>query len=237
MKKKPSFSLRSATAVAVSAAMLLSACANMKPGGATAAASCKPLNESSASGSSMGSRTQGALIGGAVGAVAGGLVGSQMTKKASTGARNGALLGAIGGALAGSVYAKSISTTEQADGSVKLNIPGKVMFGVGSSDISPEFKSTLDSVAGVVAEYCNVNARVVGYTDSSGEELANQQLSLRRATTVQQYISGVLQTKGVSGRQLSVEGLGEAQPIAPNTTEEGKAQNRRVEIFLIPPKS
>jgi outer membrane protein OmpA-like peptidoglycan-associated protein len=224
--------LRSPTVLAVSVAMLLSACANTNTAGSSA--SCKPLNESE---SSMGNRTKGALIGGAVGAVAGGLVGSQMTKKSSTGARNGALLGAIGGALAGSVYAKSISTTEQPDGTVKLNIPGKVMFAVGSSDISPEFKSTLDSVAGVVAEYCDVNARIVGHTDSSGDETANRQLSLKRATTVEQYLASVLQAKKVSGRQLSVDGLGESQPIAPNTTEDGKAQNRRVEIFLIPPKS
>lgn len=225
-----SSSLRATTLVMLSATLFVSACVTNP---STPSASCKPLNE----GSGMSAGTKGALIGGAVGAVAGGVIGSKVASKSSVGARNGALLGAIGGALAGSAYAKSISTTEQADGTVKLNIPGKVMFASGSSDISPEFRSTLDSVAGVVAEYCGVNARIVGHTDSTGDETANRQLSLQRASAVQRYVSGVLQGKSVTDRQLGVDGVGEAQPIAPNTTEDGRAQNRRVEIFLIPPKS
>ncbi|NDY92235.1 OmpA family protein [Ideonella sp. TBM-1] len=210
-------------------ALALAACGTTG-GGAGQAAACKPLSGSV-------SRTQGAVVGAAVGAVAGGLVGSQVSDRSSVGARNGALLGAIGGALAGSAYAKHISMTEQADGTVKLNIPGKVMFASNSSDLSPEFRGTLDKVGGVIAEYCGVNARIVGHTDSQGEAAYNQALSQRRAASVQQYLSAVLSGKGAQGRQLAVEGAGESQPVASNLNEDGRAQNRRVEVFIIPPKS
>lgn len=232
-----------ALCIAVTAALALAGCKTTAPASSTGGTGkpapvasgpggCKPLNPPPAE--EGPSATQGALLGGALGALAGGAIGSQMSKRSSVGARNGALLGALAGALAGSQYAKQMQVTEQADGSVKLNIPGKILFGFDSSELSPEFRSTLDSVGGTVAQYCGLNARIVGHTDNVGKVDYNRQLSLRRASAVQSYLNSYLLSRGVNDRLLAVEGQGPDAPVAANTTEDGRAQNRRVEILIIP---
>ena len=181
---------------------------------------CKPL--------AGNSNTKNAVIGAAGGAVAGGIIGSQTTKTASVGARNGALLGAVGGALVGSQYNKMIGVSEQADGSVKLNIPGSVMFRSGSAEISPQFGTTLDSVGKTVREYCGLTATVIGHTDNVGSADLNQRLSIERANSVVNY----LKSQGVQPDQVRAEGRGMNEPIASNTSDSGRAQNRRVEVYV-----
>jgi outer membrane protein OmpA-like peptidoglycan-associated protein len=83
----------------------------------------------------------------------------------------------------------------------------------------------------VVKRYCSVNVRVVGHTDSMGSEADNKALSERRAASVQAY----MQSQGLDRGQLTIEGRGESSPIASNADENGRQQNRRVEIFLRPP--
>jgi outer membrane protein OmpA-like peptidoglycan-associated protein len=187
---------------------------------------CKPLG-----GGGGNTNTQNAAIGAAAGALIGGLIGSSAAKKSSVGARNGILLGALAGGLAGSKYNSMIGMTEQNDGSVKLNIPGSVMFRTGSAEISPEFASTLDSVAGTIKEYCGVTGTIVGHTDSTGSAALNQRLSQDRARSVASYLA----SRGVDPSRLSQDGRGPAEPIADNSTEAGRAQNRRVEMFIRPP--
>ena len=176
------------------------------------------------------SNTENAAIGAAVGAVLGGLVGSKNASTSSVGTRNGALLGALGGAIAGSQYNKLIGMSEQADGSVKMNIPGAVMFKSGSAEISPEFGATLASVGSTVREYCGLTATIVGHTDNVGSADLNQRLSIDRANAAVSY----LVRQGVRADRLQAEGRGMSQPIAPNTSDAGRAQNRRVEIFVKP---
>lgn len=189
---------------------------------------CKPLGGGGGGGNT---NTQNAAIGAAAGALIGGLIGSSAAKKSSVGARNGILLGALAGGLAGSKYNSMIGMTEQNDGSVKLNIPGSVMFRTGSADISPEFASTLDSVAGTIKEYCGVTGTIVGHTDSTGSAALNQRLSQDRARSVASYLA----SRGVDPSRLSQDGRGPAEPVADNSTEAGRAQNRRVEMFIRPP--
>lgn len=210
--------------VPIVAAVALAACNNMpqQPGGS---AGCKPI------GGGGNSNVQNAAIGAAAGAVIGGVVGGSVAKRSSVGARNGVLLGALSGALVGSQYNSMIGMTEQADGSVKLNIPGSVMFRSGSADISPEFAGTLDSVARTIREYCGVTGTVIGHTDSTGTPEGNRKLSTERARSVSNY----LMSRGVDGSRLQQFGRGQDEPIASNASESGRAQNRRVEIFVRPP--
>jgi outer membrane protein OmpA-like peptidoglycan-associated protein len=191
-------------------------------GAATNPPGCKQLGGNS--------NTQNAVIGAAGGAVLGALVGGAAAKKPSVGARNGALIGALGGAIAGSQYNKMIGMTEQPDGSVKLNIPGSVMFRSGSAEISPEFGATLTSMGNTVREYCGLTATVVGHTDNVGGPELNQRLSNERATAVVNY----LVRQGLQAGQLRAEGHGMNEPIASNASDAGRAQNRRVEIFVKP---
>lgn len=192
---------------------------------------CKPLGGTNNSGSQPNSNTQNAMIGAAIGGLLGGVVGSKAANKSSVGARNGLLLGAMTGALIGSKYNSMIGVTEQPDGSVKLNIPGSVMFRSGSAEISPEFASTLDSVGGTIKEYCGVTGNIIGHTDSTGSAELNKRLSMDRARSVSSYLSA----RGVDPVRLSQDGRGPDEPVASNSTEAGRAQNRRVEIFVRPP--
>ena len=192
---------------------------------------CKPLGGTQST--SANSNTTNAAIGAVAGGVLGAVVGRSVANRSSVGTRNGLLLGALAGGLAGSQYNKLIGMTEQNDGSVKLNIPGSVMFSTGSATISPSFASTLDSVAGTIKEYCGLTATVTGHTDSTGTVEGNRRLSADRARSVANY----LVSRGVDPMRLQQTGRGQDEPIASNATEEGRAQNRRVEIFVRPPAS
>ena len=99
-----------------------------------------------------------------------------------------------------------------------------------SADLNASFFKVLDSVALVLKEFDKTTIDVEGHTDSDGSEQYNQQLSLNRANSVGTY----LQSQGVNGQRIVAFGAGEARPIAPNTTPEGKQQNRRVELKLQP---
>lgn len=174
------------------------------------------------------SQAKNAAIGAVAGAVIGGVIGNRVADKRGVGTRNGVLLGALGGALIGSQYKSSISLTEMPDGSVKMNIPGSLMFETGEHEIKPDFKQTLNQVGKSLREYCDLRAQVVGHTDNVGSDVANDKLSLARAQAVTHY----LQSTGVRSSNLSAEGRGEREPAASNDTPEGRAQNRRVEIFV-----
>ncbi len=215
-------------------AMALVACNTTPPqqAASTGPGGCKPLGGTQQT-SSANSNTTNAAIGAVAGGVLGAVVGRSVANRSSVGTRNGLLLGALAGGLAGSQYNKMIGMTEQNDGSVKLNIPGSVMFSTGSATISPSFASTLDSVAGTIKEYCGLTATVTGHTDSTGTAEGNRRLSADRARSVANY----LVSRGVDPMRLQQSGRGQDEPIASNATEEGRAQNRRVEIFVRPPAS
>lgn len=167
-------------------------------------------------------QTQKKAIGTASGAVIGGVVGSQVGGTRSTVV--GAALGGAFGYLVGS----KVGVTEQPDGSVKLDIPGAVLFKTNSAQISPDFEQTLEQIAGTLQEHPETSVEVVGHTDSAGAAEYNERLSVKRATSVTQYLAA----RGIDPMRLSATGQGEAMPVADNTTAEGRAQNRRVEMFV-----
>lgn len=180
-------------------------------------------------------------IGGVGGAVLGGLLGGAIGGK--TGRIIGAAAGGVGGAVVGYQMDKQIKELkEETEGSgidvtevdngeaILVNLPDGVTFDVGSSTLKPAFRDTLSTVAGSLVTYPNSLVDVYGHTDSTGSDAFNQTLSERRAQTVANY----LQSQGVSSARIRWQGFGETLPIASNDTAEGRAQNRRVEIKIIP---
>lgn len=164
---------------------------------------------------SKGDRTKGVLLGAGIGAIAGGGVGAYMDKQESK--------------LRQQLRGSGVSVTREGD-NIILNMPSNITFDFNSDQLKPQFDNTLDSVTLVLNEYRSTLITINGYTDSVGSEQYNQQLSQRRALAVAQYLA----QKGVVQQRLAAIGYGEAFPIASNATDEGRAQNRRVELELSP---
>lgn len=160
-------------------------------------------------------RKKRALIGAGVGALAGGAVGNYMDRQEAK--------------LRAQLQGTGVSVTRIGD-NITLNMPGNVTFAVNSADISSSFYPVLDSVALVFKEYDQTFVEIAGHTDSDGTEAYNQLLSERRAESVAAY----LRSRQIMGQRLITVGAGETRPIASNATPEGKAQNRRVEITIVP---
>lgn len=186
------------------------------------------------------SATKGALIGAAAGVVAGLISGDDAVER-----RQHALIGAGIGALAGGAIGNyqdkqeaelraelegtGVSVVRNGD-NITLNMPGSVTFATDSSDLSPAFFSVLNSVGKVLAEYEQTVVEVAGHTDSTGSDSYNQSLSERRATAVSSYLRG----QGVIDQRLITLGMGEARPVADNSSAAGRQANRRVEITMVP---
>jgi outer membrane protein OmpA-like peptidoglycan-associated protein len=162
-----------------------------------------------------GRRTEAALIGAAVGALAGGLIGNYMDEQER--------------ALRQQTAGTGIGVQRQGE-SILMNLPEGVSFAVGSAAIKPQFYSALDRVADILRQYDRTRIEVAGHTDSTGSMEMNQQLSENRASAVRSYLA----TRGVASGRMYAVGYGETRPIADNTTAAGRAQNRRVEIVVIP---
>lgn len=122
-----------------------------------------------------------------------------------------------------------IDVTREGDNLI-LNMPSNVTFPVNSSAIQPEFQQTLGEVANTLAQYEKSYIDVYGHTDSTGTDAYNQSLSERRASSVANFLSN----SGVQRARVETRGFGESQPIASNSTEEGRSANRRVELKIVP---
>lgn len=180
---------------------------------------------------------------GGVGALAGAAAGALIAGDGNRG--KGALIGAVlaGGAGAGYGYYADKQEAElrqqlagtgvdiQREGdSIKLIMPGSITFKTNSSDIASNFYSPLNQVSASLKQYDKTTISVVGHTDNTGPRQYNINLSQQRAQNVAQYIT----SQGVDGHRLMTQGAGPDQPVASNSTEEGRLQNRRVEINLRP---
>jgi outer membrane protein OmpA-like peptidoglycan-associated protein len=189
-------------------------------------------------------KTSNAAKGAAIGAAAGAAVGlisgddsSERKKRALIGAGIGALAGGAVGAymdrqemeLRQKLEATGVSVTRIGN-NITLNMPGNVTFAVDSADISASFYPVLDSVALVLKKYDQTFVEVAGHTDSTGPEQYNQALSERRAASVVSY----LESQAIRRDRFITVGAGETRPVASNDTPEGRQQNRRVEITIVP---
>ncbi|MGO1068944.1 OmpA family protein [Lysobacter sp. CA199] len=190
------------------------------------------------------SRTQkGALIGALAGVAAGLLSGDDATER-----RQRALIGAGVGGLAGGAIGNyqdrqeralrermagtGVDVVRQGD-NITLNMPSNITFAFNSANLEPQFYSVLDNVASTLTEYNQTIVEVAGHTDSIGTDAVNQRLSEQRAASVGNY----LMTKGLMRDRFILTGAGKTRPIASNDTDAGRAQNRRVEITLVPVRS
>jgi len=183
---------------------------------------------------------KGAMIGAATGAVVGLLTGddsAERKKRALIGAGVGAIAGGSVGLymdnqemkLRRELEGTGVSVTRIGD-NITLNMPGNVTFAFDSSDINAGFYPVLDSVSKVLKEFDRTFIEIAGHTDSTGSESYNLKLSQRRASSVAAY----LRSRHIMLERMIIVGAGETHPIASNDTKEGQAQNRRVELTIVP---
>ncbi len=183
----------------------------------------------------MSPTTRNTAIGAGVGAVAGAAIGG-----GTKGAAVGGLLGAAGGyvwskhmadkksAMERATQGTGVAVTQTQDNQLKLNIPSDISFDTGRADIKPNLRPILDQFANGLANQPNTEIRIVGHTDNVGSNATNDPLSMQRAQAARDYLS----SRGVAASHVSIAGRGEHEPVADNSTEAGRARNRRVEIFL-----
>ena len=122
-----------------------------------------------------------------------------------------------------------ISAGSPVPNSFRLNVTDTVLFVAGGETINAEFFPLLDEVVQFMNVDPNVTLIVEGHTDSEGDEVDNLALSQRRADAVQSYLVG----QGINAFRLEARGRGDTDPVADNSTEEGRAQNRRIEFLLV----
>ncbi len=122
-----------------------------------------------------------------------------------------------------------VSVVREGD-KISLVMPGNITFDTNSGHVKASFYEVLNSVAIVLEEFDKTIIAVAGHTDSTGSNDYNQQLSEERARSVANY----LKSRGIVDARFDIIGFGENYPIADNSTAEGRAQNRRVELTLIP---
>ena len=158
---------------------------------------------------------KGALIGAGVGALAGGMVGNYQDKQEAK--------------LRAQMSGTGVEVVRMGD-NLTLNMPGNVTFALNSAKLNPQFDDVLDKLANTLLEYNQTVIQIAGHTDSTGSHAYNMTLSLQRAESVKAY----LVSRGVPPARLVTVGAGPDYPIASNATEEGRAENRRVEITIVP---
>ncbi len=175
---------------------------------------------------------------GAISAVVCGAIGS---RKSSKRARNAAVgCGLIGMGVGAYMDQQEAQLREELEGTgvrvvregdnIRLVMPNSITFDVNRSEVKSSIYATLDSVVKVLEEFNESVLLVAGHTDSTGSESYNYDLSVKRASSVADY----LKQRGIDPARLNVRGFGESRPIASNDSETGRAQNRRVELLIEP---
>jgi outer membrane protein OmpA-like peptidoglycan-associated protein len=191
----------------------------------------------------MSERERGTATGAGIGAVAGAVLSSATGGRAGT----GAVVGGVVGAVAGNLWSKrmedkrvameratqgtGIDVERTASNELRVNVPADFSFDVGRSAIKSDMRPVLDQFAQGLDP--NMRVRIVGHTDSTGSDAINNPLSVDRAASVRDYLAA----RGVTSTRVQVEGRGAREPVADNGSDAGRAQNRRVEIFLRDPQA
>lgn len=155
------------------------------------------------------------VVGAGIGAAAGGVIGHHLDKQAEDLRRD-----------IGNEDVEIVNTGEE----LRVTMPQDLLFAVGRSDLRPDLRSDLIALAGNLQDYPDTTVNISGHTDDTGSDSFNYDLSERRA----QAVAFTLEDAGVSSTRIRSFGQGESRPVASNATEEGRAQNRRVEIVIRP---
>jgi outer membrane protein OmpA-like peptidoglycan-associated protein len=194
------------------ATIILSGCASMKKSTKGAAVGTAAGGAMGAIiGKAAGNTAMGAIIGAAVGGAAGAVIGRQMDKQAEE--------------IKNTVPDAKV---ERVGEGIVVEFSSNVLFAFDKSDLSTDAKTNLDKLVKVLNGYPDTNIELQGHTDSKGSEAYNQTLSEKRATSVSGYLSG----QGITASRVTIKGFGETIPKYDNETEEGRAQNRRVEFLI-----
>ncbi len=180
--------------------------------------------------------TKGAAIGAAAGAVLGVLVGDNKRSAAKGAIAGAAIGGGIGyyqdrqeAELRKRLASTGVGIAREGD-NIRLVMPSNITFDVDRFDVRPGFYNTLEDIALVLREYNQTQINIYGHTDATGGAEYNQVLSERRAQAVGEF----LVSNGITAQRIASFGYGEQYPIASNDNAEGRAQNRRVELELVP---
>jgi outer membrane protein OmpA-like peptidoglycan-associated protein len=195
---------------------------------------------------SMDDTQRHTATGATIGAVAGAVIGvatsskSDRGKGAAIGAATGAALGGGGGylwskrmqeqkaAMEQATQGTGVAVSQTGDNRLKLEIPSDISFDTGRYDVKPSMRPVLDRLANSLAQHAVTRVTIIGHTDSTGSDSVNNPLSVNRAAAVRDYMV----PRGVASHRISIDGRGSREPVADNATVDGRAMNRRVEIFI-----
>ena len=166
----------------------------------------------------------GALVGGAVGAGTGALIGNKMDKQQKALEEELANVNGLG------EDGYTVETVKDSNDlqAIRLVLGNAILFQTGKSDLSATAQAALSRVATNLAQYPQTDITVMGYTDNTGGYDLNMRLSQERADAVRNYLIG----RGIPAARLTAKGNGWSNPVASNDTKEGRAQNRRVEMYI-----
>ena len=190
----------------------------------------------------MSETQRGTAQGAGIGAVAGALLGA--ATDGSKGAAKGAVIGGALGAGGGYIWSKKmqdqkaamekatagtgVAVSQTSDNRLKLDIPSDVSFDVGRSAIKPNFAPVLNHFATSLNQNPVTTVTIIGHTDNTGSDAINNPLSVERADAARDY----LVSRGVARTRIVTDGRGSREPVADNSTQQGRDKNRRVEIYV-----
>ena len=191
---------------------LVVACNNQQKGAAIGAGGGAVLG--GVIGKLAGNTVVGAAIGGIVGAAAGGIIGKKMDKAK---------------AAAAQVQGAKVESVKDANGldAVKVSFDAGILFATGKATLTTASNTSITEIGKVLKENSDMDIAIIGHTDSTGSDAVNNPLSVNRAKAVQTALKG----QGVTNIKR-VEGQGSKNPVADNSTAEGRQQNRRVEVYM-----
>jgi outer membrane protein OmpA-like peptidoglycan-associated protein len=180
---------------------------------------------------------KGGAIGVGAGAILGGLIGKAAGNTAA-GAIIGAAIGGTAGALIGNYMDRQAeemkrdlknAKIERVGEGIKITFDSGILFDVDKADLQPGAKDNITNLATILKKYSDTNILIEGHTDSTGTLAHNQKLSEQRAAAVSSFTASL----GVASTRVTTVGYGPTQPVAPNSTVEGRRQNRRVEVAIM----
>jgi outer membrane protein OmpA-like peptidoglycan-associated protein len=196
----------------------------------------------------MSATQRGTATGAGIGAGLGAILGATTAGGGGGRAATGAAIGGIAGAVAGNIWSNrmekqkqqmeqatqgtGVQVSQTADNRLKLDIPSDISFDTNRADIQPNFRAILDKFAASLVENPGTQVTIIGHTDNTGSDAINNPLSLERASHTRDYLTA----RGVAASRFTVDGRGSREPITTNATSAGRAQNRRVEIFVAEPQ-
>ena len=182
----------------------------------------------------------GAGSGAALGAILGGVIGH--SKGAAIGAAIGTAVGAGSGALIGKkmqnkaeelaqIENAKVETVTDSNGleAIKVTFASGILFPTNGISLSDASKGDLSEFASMMSDMQNTDIVIYGHTDNTGTSEVNDRISRQRAEAVRAY----LVSRGIAASRMSASGLSYSDPVADNSTAEGRAQNRRVEIYVM----